>query len=217
MENNLIFDVSIIFFILVSALFAFSRGFSQEVLSLFSWVSAFFISFFCSKFLVGYINILINNFLISKISSYILVFIISLFILSYVTSKFSYTVKKSSVGAIDRSLGFIFGIARGYILLCLILFTVSNFYFEKLPKWLDESKMNYLLMHGATKIVYFFDKDNNSAKVLEDKIKTKSEKLFEKSIDSHLRREKKSDSSGKGYKKSDRENLDYLIENSNND
>ncbi len=217
MENNLIFDVSIIFFILISALFAFSRGFSQEILSLFSWVSSFFISFFFAKFFVDYINYLINNFFISKVSSYILVFIISLFILSYATSKFSYTVKKSSVGAIDRSLGFFFGVARGYILLCLILFTISNFYFEKLPKWLDESKMNYLLMYGATKIVYFFDKDNFSAKVLEDKIRTKSEKLFEKSIDSHLRREQKSDTNDEGYKKSDRENLDYLIENSNND
>lgn len=215
MENNLIFDVSIIFFIIVSALFSFSRGFSQEVLSLFSWVSSFFISFFCSKFLVKYVNYLINNFFISKVSSYILVFIISLFILSYLTSKFSYNVKKSSVGTIDRSLGFLFGIARGYILLCLILFTISNFYFEKLPKWLDESKMNYLLMYGAAKIVYLFDKDNYSAKVLEDKIKSKSEKLFEKSIDSHLRREQKSDFSNDGYKKSDRENLDYLIENSN--
>ena len=139
----------------------------------------------------------------------------SLFILSYLTSKFSYTVKKSSVGTLDRSLGFLFGITRGYILLCLILFTISNFYFEKLPKWLDESKMNYLLMYGAAKIVYLFDKDNYSAKVLEDKIKSKSEKLFEKSIDSHLRREQKSDFRNDGYKKSDRENLDYLIENSN--
>ena len=75
--------------------------------------------------------------------------------------------------------------------------------------------MNYLLMYGAAKIVYLFDKDNYSAKVLEDKIKSKSEKLFEKSIDSHLRREQKSDFRNDGYKKSDRENLDYLIENSN--
>ena len=84
-----------------------------------------------------------------------------------------------------------------------------------MPKWLDDSKMNYLLMFGATKIVYFFDKNNYSARLIEDKIKNKSEKLFEKSIDSHLRRENSLPLKEPGYKKSDRDTLNNLIENSN--
>ena len=115
----------------------------------------------------------------------------------------------------DRSLGFLFGILRGYILLCLCLFAFSSFYNKQIPDWLDDSKMNYLLMYGATKIIYVFDKDNDSARLIENKIKKKSEKLFEKSIDSHLRREKSSIIKEHGYKKSERDTLNNLIENSN--
>ena len=118
---------------------------------------------------------------------------------------------------IDRIFGFVFGLARGYILLALLLFVGNRFYAENIPKWFEKSKMNYLLMYGSAKIISFFDKDNYSVKLIEDKINKKSEKLFEKSIDSHLRREKKINPINNGYDKSDRENLDYLIENSEND
>ena len=72
--------------------------------------------------------------------------------------------------------------------------------------------MNYLLMVGSVKIVSLFDKENISAKVLENKISKKSKRLFEKSIDSHIRREKGAELL-EGYKKNERENLELLIEN----
>ena len=215
MEYYLVFDLVVIIFILISAFFAFSRGFSQEILSLISWGSAFLVSVYCSKFFVIYVNYLISSFFISQIITYFLVFISSLFFLSFLTGKFANSVKKSSVGTLDRSLGFLFGILRGYILLCLCLFAFSSFYNKQIPNWLDDSKMNYLLMYGATKIIYIFDKDNYSARLIENKIKKKSEKLFEKSIDSHLRREKSSTIKEHGYKKSERDTLNNLIENSN--
>ena len=215
MEYYLIFDLIVIVFILLSSFFAFSRGFSQEILSLISWGLAFLVSLYFSKFFIVYVNYLVSSFLLSQIITYCLVFVSSLFILSFITSKFANSVKKSSVGTLDRSLGFLFGILRGYILLCLCLFAFNSFYYKQIPKWLDDSKMNYLLMFGATKIVYFFDKNNYSARLIEDKIKKKSEKLFEKSIDSHLRRENSLPLKEPGYKKSERDTLNNLIENSN--
>ena len=211
MENSLIFDFVIIALIVISAIFAFSRGFSQEIFSLISWVSAFFISYFFAHLLFPIIVSLIGNQLISKFVSYFLVFIFFLFFLSYLTKKFSNSIKKSTVGMLDRSLGFIFGIFRGYVIISLIFFAFMTFYSEKIPKWLDDSKMNYLLMIGSIKIVSLFDKENISTKILENKISKKSKQLFEKSIDSHIRRK---DETGliEGYKKNERENLQLLIE-----
>ncbi len=212
MESYLIFDLVIIIFIFLSAIFSFSRGFSQEILSLVSWLSAFFISYLFSNKFIYITQFIIDNSLISKIVTYFVVFVASLFLLSYLTGKFSSTIKKSTVGMLDRSLGFIFGVARGYVLLCLCFFVINSFYVDKVPKWLEKSKMNYVLMYGSIKVVSLFDKENTSVNMLKNKIKNKSEMLFEKSIDSHIRREK-SLNFNDGYKKEDREELEYLIEN----
>ncbi|MDC3091717.1 CvpA family protein [Rickettsiales bacterium] len=217
MELYLIFDIAIIFFILISAIFSFTRGFSQEILSLISWVSAFFISFFLSIYLISHVDKIINNLVISKIFTYLIVFILSLFFLSFFTSRFASSVKRSSVGMLDRSLGFVFGIARGYILLALCLYLFNSLYSEKNPKWIEKSKMNDLLRYGSIKIISMFDKNNDSIKDVENQLNKKSEELFEKSIDSYLRRERKMNSESEGYKKRDRDNLEYLIESTEDD
>ena len=217
MESYLIFDISIIIFILISAVFFFSLGFSQETLSLISWVSAFFISYIFSSQLISHVDKVINNLVISKIFTYLLVFIFSLFFLSFFTSRFSSSIKKSSVGMLDRSLGFAFGIARGYILLALCLHLFNSLYSDKSPDWLEKSKMHDLLRFGSIKIISLFDKNNNSIKNIENQLNKKSEELFEKSIDSYLRRERKFGSESEGYEKRDRDSLEFLIESTEND
>ncbi len=213
MEYNNLFDLLVILFILLSAFFAFSRGFFQEIFSLFSWAGALLISSFYSDFLAIYTNQIIKNMFLSKLITYIFIFILSLFILSFISKKLSGTIKYSSVGMIDRSLGFVFGVVRGYILLCLLFFGYNFFFNDTYPKWLEESKLSYILMQGSVKLISMLDKNNQSIDSLEKKIKEKSNSLFEKSIDSRLRRDKNDDEVKKGYKENDRSNLDQLIDN----
>ena len=216
MEYNVIFDISILAFIFLSAILAFSRGFFQEFLSLVSWLGAIILSYYFSKYFVDILDGMIGNLIISKIVSYILVFILCVFTLSYFTSIFSSKIKNSAVGMIDRSLGFFFGIIRGYILLCMGLFAFYFFFNHNHPSWLEKSKMNDLLIQGLVQIVPIFDSENDSIIFLEEKIKKKSNDLFEKSIDSHLRREKNR-SNLEGYGKDERNNLETLIENFDNE
>ena len=216
MEYNVIFDISILAFIFLSAILAFSRGFFQEFLSLVSWLGAIILSYYFSKYFVDILDGMIGNLIISKIVSYILVFILCVFTLSYFTSIFSSKIKNSAVGMIDRSLGFFFGIIRGYILLCMGLFAFYFFFNHNHPSWLEKSKMNDLLIQGLVQIVPIFDSENDSIIFLEEKIKKKSKDLFEKSIDSHLRREKNR-SNIEGYGKDERNNLETLIENFDNE
>ena len=216
MEYNVIFDISILAFIFLSAILAFSRGFFQEFLSLVSWLGAIILSYYFSKYFVDILEGMIGNLIISKILSYILVFILCVFTLSYFTSIFSSKIKNSAVGMIDRSLGFFFGIIRGYILLCMGLFAFYFFFNHNHPSWLEKSKMNDLLIQGLIQIIPIFDSENDSIIFLEEKIKKKSNDLFEKSIDSHLRREKNR-SNLEGYGKDERNNLETLIENFDNE
>ena len=118
------FDVIILVLIFISALFAFFRGFSLELLSISVWVISFFGSYAYGVNLINFFNKIINNILISTAISYVVVFTIIFVIFSFLTRKFSVFIKDSYVGLIDKSLGFIFGILRGYVIvgLCFFLF-----------------------------------------------------------------------------------------------
>ena len=217
MEYHNLFDLLVILFILASAFFAFSRGFFQEIFSLFSWSGALLISYFYSKYLIDYVDKIFNNPTLSNLITYLVIFIVSLFLLSFISKKISGLIKYSSVGMIDRSLGFLFGVIRGYILLCLIFFGYNFFFKEVYPKWLEKSKLSYILMKGSIELISIFDKDNQSINSIEKKIIEKSNSLFEKSIDSRLRRDKNDSRIDRGYNEDDRNNLDQLIDNIQDD
>lgn len=217
MEYHNLFDLLVILFILASAFFAFSRGFFQEIFSLFSWSGALLISYFYSKYLIDYVDKILNNPTLSNLITYLVIFIVSLFLLSFISKKISGLIKYSSVGMIDRSLGFLFGVIRGYILLCLIFFGYNFFFKEVYPKWLEKSKLSYILMKGSIELISIFDKDNQSINSIEKKIIEKSNSLFEKSIDSRLRRDKNDSRIDRGYNEDDRNNLDQLIDNIQDD
>ena len=217
MEYHNLFDLLVILFILASAFFAFSRGFFQEIFSLFSWSVAILISYFYSKYLIDYVDKILNNPTLSNLITYLVIFIVSLFLLSFISKKISGLIKYSSVGMIDRSLGFLFGVIRGYILLCLIFFGYNFFFKVVYPKWLEKSKLSYILMKGSIELISIFDKDNQSINSIEKKIIEKSNSLFEKSIDSRLRRDKNDSRIDRGYNEDDRNNLDQLIDNIQDD
>ena len=217
MEYHNLFDLLVILFILASAFFAFSRGFFQEIFSLFSWSGALLISYFYSKYLIDYVDKILNNPTLSNLITYLVIFIVSLFLLSFISKKISGLIKYSSVGMIDRSLGFLFRVIRGYILLCLIFFGYNFFFKEVYPKWLEKSKLSYILMKGSIELISIFDKDNQSINSIEKKIIEKSNSLFEKSIDSRLRRDKNDSRIDRGYNEDDRNNLDQLIDNIQDD
>ena len=96
------------------------------------------------------------------------------------------------------------------------LFAFYFFFNHNHPSLLEKSKMNDLLIQGLIQIIPIFDSENDSIIFLEEKIKKKSNDLFEKSIDSHLRREKNR-SNLEGYGKDERNNLETLIENFDNE
>ena len=217
MEYHNLFDLLVILFILASAFFAFSRGFFQEIFSLFSWSGALLISYFYSKYLIDYVDKILNNPTLSNLITYLVIFIVSLFLLSFISKKISGLIKYSSVGMIDRSLGFLFGVIRGYILLCLIFFGYNFFFKEVYPKWLEKSKLSYILMKGSIELISIFDKDNQSINSIEKKIIEKTNSLFEQSIDSRLRRDKNDSRIDRGYNEDDRNNLDQLIDNIQDD
>ena len=207
------FDVIILVLIFISALFAFYRGFSLELLSISVWVISFFVSYAYGYNLINFFNKVINNILISTAISYIVVFLIVFVIFSFLTRKFSVFIKDSYVGLIDKSLGFIFGILRGYVIVGLCFFLFDYFYKGKKLEFIDNSKIIPVIKITNNEIFRFLKIDNKYSENLSTEIKKKSDLLFEKSIDSKLRIKKNSKNQENIYNESGRKNIENIIEN----
>ena len=214
MENYLIFDFFILFFIIVSAFFSFLRGFSHESLSLINWILALFASYnFGGKF-TNLINKFVNNLFFSNGISYLLTFLIIFVLLSFLTKKISNLIKRSQIGFVDRTGGFFFGILRGYLIICLCFFSFHFFYKGDKFEWIEKSKFNFVTLITNEKIVNFLEEESEFAETLRNEIDEKSEILFEKSIDSQIKLKKLIDKDEKIYNEADKKSLEYLIENS---
>ena len=207
------FDIIILVLILISALFAFFRGLSLELLSISVWLISFFGSYAYANNLINFFNKIINNILISSAISYIVAFLIIFVIFSFLTRKFSVFIKDSYVGLIDKSLGFVFGILRGYVIVGLCFFCFDYFYKGKKLEFIDNSKIIPIIKITNNEIFRFFQIDNKYSENLSTEIKKKSDLLFEKSIDSKLRIKKNSKNQENIYNESGRKNIENIIEN----
>ena len=214
LENYLIFDFLILFFIIVSAFFSFLRGFSHESLSLINWILALLVSYnFGGKF-TNLINKFVNNLFFSNGISYLLTFLMIFIFFSILTKKVSSLIKKSQIGFVDRTGGFFFGILRGYLIICLCFFSFHFFYKGDKFEWIEKSKFNFVTLITNEKIVNFLEEESEFAETLRTEIDEKSEILFEKSIDSQIKLKKLIDKDNKIYNDADKKSLEYLIENS---
>ena len=204
-------DLIIIILIFISAFFAFIRGFSLEILSLSGWIFSIGISYLYGGLASNQINKFLDNFLISTVISYVFSFILLLIIFSYLTKNVSSLIKNSFAGLLDRSLGFFYGLFRGYLLICFCYFCFDYFYSGSKPIFLESSKLVPIIKISNKEIFNIMQVDNEYSKKLRNEIEQKSNFLFKKSIDSKLKfKEKDLDNS---YNEKNKKDLENIINN----
>jgi len=134
MEDLTIIDGVAAAIILISGFLAYARGLVRETLSIVGWGGAAVIAFIFAPqgkdlvYEIPFINGLVGDSCeIALIISFILIFIVSLVVISLFTPLLAGMVSKSALGVIDRGLGFIFGLARGVLLIVVGLFVYDQF------------------------------------------------------------------------------------------
>jgi membrane protein required for colicin V production len=134
--NIAILDGVVIAVVLLSALLAMFRGFVREVLSIAAWVVAAVLAYLFYEDLLPYVSDYVDNRSIAVGLSAAGIFLVSLIVVSLVTMKISDYVMDSPVGIIDRLFGFIFGAARG-ILLVVVAVIFFNWLVDDAnrPEW----------------------------------------------------------------------------------
>lgn len=116
-----ILDFILIGIMLVSGVLALSRGFTREVLSLLAWGAAAVAAYFAiqQKQLLDLVTPYVDKPILAQIAVGAIAFIIVLIIVSIISVKISDRVVDSAVGAFDRTLGFLYGLARGLVLVAI--------------------------------------------------------------------------------------------------
>lgn len=128
LQDFTVVDGAVAVIVLMSALLAFSRGFVREVMSILGWVVAAFAAFtFAPQVepMVREIPILKDliggSCELSILAAFAAVFAVALVIVSIFTPLFSGMVANSALGPMDQGLGFLFGVARGVLLVAVAL------------------------------------------------------------------------------------------------
>jgi membrane protein required for colicin V production len=113
--------------LLVSAMLAYNRGVTREVMAIGGWIAAAFIAFYFAPMIsplleeIPYVgDFLRSSCTLSALAGFVAAFAGALLVLSIFTPLLSSAVQSTALGPIDKALGFLFGIARGVLLVAVV-------------------------------------------------------------------------------------------------
>lgn len=232
--NNL--DVIILIIIGISALIAYSRGLMKEVMSIVGWVLGCIVVIYLLPIINPFTMNYVKNGTFAGILTAVVILIAFLVCWVLFTAKVVGKVRTSKLSSLDRMLGLFFGIARAclLIILCYILigwivpadkqspilqeskyYTLAGTFAEPIEKLIPEETLekikNSSFLSNPSK-----EKEEETKKQEEKQEKAEQEELFEKLTQPKIQKKKttpKVQENFDGYNKSERANLDRLIEN----
>lgn len=156
-------DLGLIVVVLISALLSMLRGFTREVLAIGSWAAAAGAAYYFHPLLLPFVKTYIQKDTIALAVAAGAVFFVTLIIVSILTVRLSDAILDSKVGALDRSLGFLFGAGRG-LLLCVVAFVFFNWLVpdKSQPEWVKSARTRPLLQATGDQLMAMLPDDPES-------------------------------------------------------
>ncbi len=147
-------DLGLIAVVLISAFLAMLRGFTREVLAIASWGAAAVAAIYLHPLVLPYVKPYIAKDVVALAVAAAAVFFATLIVVWLITIKVSDAIFDLKVGALDRSLGFLFGAVRG-LLLCVIAFLFFNWLVpvQTQPGWVKTARMRPLLQVTGDQLI----------------------------------------------------------------
>lgn len=173
--SDMIVDILVLAVLLISALIAFLRGCIREVLTIAGVAGGLLASYFfgpvLNPFISGWLGVKDNLLegeeagrlfgvlpydMVASGLSYGAVFIVVVIILSVISHFLAEAAKSLGLGALDRTLGFIFGLVRGVLLLGLLFLPVHLFVNQDTKdSWFSGSKTYFYLESVSARIAHY--------------------------------------------------------------
>ena len=135
-------DLAIAGIVLLSGLLAMVRGFTREVLGLGGIAAAAAAAYFLYPNLAPPARTYIQPDEVADIATIIGIFLVVWVIAMLISSRISNAILDSAVGMIDRTLGFLFGAARGVLILSVLFIVLLTLIPDttKHPQWLSNAR-----------------------------------------------------------------------------
>ena len=155
-----LFDAGVLIVLLGSAIFAYARGFVHEVFSIVGWIGAIAATFYGFPFAQPYARQFIDTEILADLTSGTLIFLFALVVLSTVTRSISSKVKDSALNALDRALGFLFGLVRGALIVVVAYIGLEILVLQKdYPDWVRSARTMQLIGPAADLLLESLPKD----------------------------------------------------------
>jgi membrane protein required for colicin V production len=139
-------DILLLVVMLISGLLAMIRGFMREILSIGAWGVAALATLYAYSRVLPIAKGYFSSDMVAAGVSIGGVFLLTLLVVSIITVRISDMILDSRVGALDRTLGFLFGLGRG-----LVIVVVAFLFFAWLvpersqPDWVRGAKSKVVL------------------------------------------------------------------------
>ncbi len=219
-------DLIVITVLLVSSLLAFSRGFVRELFSVGGWVGAIFATLYGFSYIKPYARQWISIDILADAAAGMTIFITTLITLTLISRVLSDQIRTLGAGSVDRSLGFLFGLLRGVIIVCLTYLLMAWILpKEEQPEWLCSALTIPLVEKGADQLLRLIPEGAveigdashlrcENQRMLESLTRDENQRML-KSLTSPRPRGKTQNSKD-GYSDTQRQDMDRLFETNDN-
>jgi membrane protein required for colicin V production len=158
-------DIVVLAVIALSTLLALGRGFVKEVLSVFGWIGAAigtFLIFFYVPQVRAFANRQIAEPLLADIAAAVSLFVILLIVLGFFNHAISSRIHASALGPLDKSLGLVFGLVRGIVLVALAYMAMTDWLIPekaRRPEVINQARTEPYVAMAATYIKTLIPQD----------------------------------------------------------
>ncbi len=208
-------DIIVLAVMLISGILAMIRGFIREILSIAAWGAAAGATLWAFPRLLPVAKTYFNSDMVATGAVIGGVFLGTLIVASIITVRISDMILDSRIGALDRTLGFLFGLARG-----LLVIVVAYLFFAWLvpdrsqPEWVRNAKSLSVLQSTGNWLISLLPDDPENT-ILKKFKKPKGEEEPEAAPERRTERvdpKTVTGSTESGYGKSARDGLKGLID-----
>lgn len=143
-------DLAVIAIVLISGLLALMRGFVHEALMVAAWVGAIFATLYGFAYAKPYARDLIPYGWLADGAAGLTIFLVTLFILWSVSRYLASHVQGSTLNPLDRTLGFLYGLLRGAVVVILAYLAYAVFVPPaEQPGWVRDARSMPLIESGG--------------------------------------------------------------------
>lgn len=136
-------DVVILALIALSAILSLFRGFVKEAVALATWLVALWVAMAFHEDLAAILSQWISTPSAQKITAFAVLFICVLLLGAIINFLASKLVDKTGLTGTDRLLGIVFGVARGGVIVAILVLLAGLTPFPQDPWWQDSQFIGY--------------------------------------------------------------------------